>query len=143
MAAEPNQMALATADAAGSPSVRMVLLKGYDARGFIFYTNYDSRKAAELANGRAALSMYWEPLQRSVRALVSRNSGSCNMEAAHQLQGTATPVCHLAWSVVQHPGSWRIQAVRSANHPPSTVCCWLCAIWWDLLLYTTCPNGVL
>ena len=68
VAAEPNQMALATADAAGAPSVRMVLLKGYDARGFVFYTNYDSRKAAELANGRAALSMYWEPLQRSVRA---------------------------------------------------------------------------
>ena len=68
VAAEPNQTALATADAGGAPSVRMVLLKGYDPRGFIFYTNYDSRKAAELANGRAALSMYWEPLQRSVRA---------------------------------------------------------------------------
>ena len=68
VAEEPNQMALASADAAGAPSVRMVLLKGYDARGFIFYTNYDSRKAAELTTGRAALSMYWEPLQRSVRA---------------------------------------------------------------------------
>ena len=44
----------------------MVLLKGYDERGFMFYTNYDSRKAHELANGRAAICMYWEPLQRQV-----------------------------------------------------------------------------
>ncbi|CAL8471491.1 g11033 [Coccomyxa elongata] len=64
---EPNQMALASADAQGVPSVRMVLLKGYDERGFMFYTNYDSRKARELANGHAALCMYWEPLQRQVR----------------------------------------------------------------------------
>ena len=63
---EPNQMAIATADANGIPSVRMVLLKGYDDRGFIFYTNYGSRKAQELANGHAALCMYWEPLQRQV-----------------------------------------------------------------------------
>lgn len=67
IAAEPNQMALATADAAGVPSVRMVLLKGYDARGFVFYTNHDSRKGREMAqNGNAALCMYWEPLQRQV-----------------------------------------------------------------------------
>jgi len=63
---EPNQMAIASADANGVPSVRMVLLKGYDERGFMFYTNYESRKAQELANGHAALCMYWEPLQRSV-----------------------------------------------------------------------------
>lgn len=64
-------MALATADAGGVPSVRMVLLKGYDERGYIFYTNYDSRKAAELANGHAALCMYWEPLQRQVSTFPS------------------------------------------------------------------------
>ena len=68
MLEEPNQMALASADAQGVPSVRMVLLKGYDERGFMFYTNYDSRKARELANGHAALCMYWEPLQRQVSA---------------------------------------------------------------------------
>ncbi len=61
VAQEPNQMALATANADGVPSVRMVLLKGYDARGFMFYTNYDSRKAAELANGRAALHVLGTP----------------------------------------------------------------------------------
>lgn len=59
-------MAIASTDASGVPSVRMVLLKGYDERGFIFYTNYDSRKGQELANGHAALCMYWEPLQRQV-----------------------------------------------------------------------------
>ena len=63
---EPNQMAIASADAQGVPSVRMVLLKGYDERGFMFYSNYSSRKAQELANGHAALCMYWEPLQRQV-----------------------------------------------------------------------------
>ena len=65
---EPNAMALATATAAGKPSVRMVLLKGVDARGFIFFTNYESNKAAELrANRRAALVFYWRELNRQVR----------------------------------------------------------------------------
>ena len=61
-------MALATADRAGRPSVRMVLLKGVDERGFVFYTNYESRKAAELeATGRGALLFYWQQLGRQVR----------------------------------------------------------------------------
>jgi pyridoxamine 5'-phosphate oxidase len=65
---DPNAMALATADAAGRPSVRMVLLKGHDARGFVFYTNLDSRKGGELAaNGNAALLFHWKSLRRQVR----------------------------------------------------------------------------
>lgn len=61
-------MALATSGVTGHPSVRMVLLKGVDDRGFVFYTNYESRKAAELeATGRAALVLYWERLGRQVR----------------------------------------------------------------------------
>jgi len=65
---EPNAMALATADADGSPSVRIVLLKGLDADGVVFFTNYDSRKGFELAvNPRAAAVMLWHPLQRQVR----------------------------------------------------------------------------
>lgn len=65
---DPEAMALATADASGAPSVRMVLLKGHDARGFVFYTNYESRKGAELAaNPRAALLFHWKSLRRQVR----------------------------------------------------------------------------
>jgi pyridoxamine 5'-phosphate oxidase len=61
-------MTLATAGADGRPSARMVLLKGVDQRGFVFYTNYGSRKAAELdGSGAAALVFWWPPLQRQVR----------------------------------------------------------------------------
>jgi pyridoxamine 5'-phosphate oxidase len=65
---DANAMALATADARGRPSVRMVLLKGHDARGFIFYTNQDSRKGGELdSNPQAALLFHWKSLRRQVR----------------------------------------------------------------------------
>jgi pyridoxamine 5'-phosphate oxidase len=65
---EPEAMALATATPDGAPSVRFVLLKGIDARGVEFYTNYESRKGRELAaNPRAALAILWKPLQRQVR----------------------------------------------------------------------------
>jgi pyridoxamine 5'-phosphate oxidase len=66
--AEPTAMALATADAEGRPSVRMVLLKGFDEQGFVFYTNLESRKARELgANPNAALCLFWQPLELQVR----------------------------------------------------------------------------
>jgi pyridoxamine 5'-phosphate oxidase len=65
---EPNAMALATATPEGAPSVRIVLLKGYDERGFVFFTDYRSRKAAELeGNPQAALAFYWGELERQVR----------------------------------------------------------------------------
>src|SRR4051812_35702515 len=65
---EPTAAALATADASGRPSLRFVLLRGIDERGARFYTNYESRKAGELAaNPRAALAFYWHPLHRQVR----------------------------------------------------------------------------
>ena len=64
---EPNAMVLATADAAGRPSTRMVLLKGYDERAFVFFTNYRSRKARELGdNPRASLLFPWLMLERQV-----------------------------------------------------------------------------
>jgi len=75
---DPNAMTLATATADGAPSARIVLLKGFDERGFVFYTDYRSRKGAELeANPRAALVLYWSELDRQVRitggvALASR-----------------------------------------------------------------------
>ena len=64
---EPNAMVLATADADGRPSARTVLLKGYDVRGFVFYTNYESRKGQDLAaNPQASLVFPWYPLHRQV-----------------------------------------------------------------------------
>ena len=65
---EPTAMTLATATPDGRPSARMVLLRGFDERGFCFYTNYESRKGAELAaNPRAALVFWWGELERQVR----------------------------------------------------------------------------
>ena len=65
---EPTAMILATVNAAGQPSARTVLLKGYDGRGFVFFTNYDSRKGRELAhNPRATLLFLWLELERQVR----------------------------------------------------------------------------
>jgi pyridoxamine 5'-phosphate oxidase len=65
---EPNAMTLATATPDGQPSARIVLLKAFDASGFTFFTNYDSRKGRELTqNPRAALLLFWPELQRQVR----------------------------------------------------------------------------
>jgi pyridoxamine 5'-phosphate oxidase len=64
----PEAMAIATATTDGAPSLRMVLLKGFDEHGFLFFTGYESRKGRELeANARAALLFYWDPLGRQVR----------------------------------------------------------------------------
>jgi len=65
---DPTAMSLATVDGAGNPSVRMVLLKGLDPRGFAFYTNFESRKGQELlAQPRAALCFHWKSLRKQVR----------------------------------------------------------------------------
>src|SRR5687767_5544670 len=76
---DPAAMTLATVDADGAPSARIVLLRGFDERGFVFYTNYESRKSAELTgNARAALVLYWPDLKRQVRieGTVSRVSAA-------------------------------------------------------------------
>ena len=66
---DPNAMALATADSQGRPNVRMVLLKGWDERGFTFYTNLESTKGQELAaNPHAAICLHWKSLKRQFRA---------------------------------------------------------------------------
>ena len=75
---EPNAMILATATTEGRPSARTLLLKGYDERGFVFYTNYEGRKAREIeANPLCALLFYWGELERQVRieGRASRLSG--------------------------------------------------------------------
>ena len=65
---EPNAMSLGTADANGRPSLRTVLLRGWDRQGFTFYTNYESRKGNELAmNPYAALLFFWDKLSRQIR----------------------------------------------------------------------------
>lgn len=65
---EPNVMTLATADLSGRPSARILLLKGFDENGFVFFTNYDSRKGKELAeNPQAAMVFFWGDLERQVR----------------------------------------------------------------------------
>ncbi|MBX9814435.1 MAG: pyridoxamine 5'-phosphate oxidase [Proteobacteria bacterium SG_bin5] len=65
---DPNAMALATADATGRLGLRMVLLKGQDARGFVFYTNLESRKGGDLAaHPHAALLFHWKSLRRQIR----------------------------------------------------------------------------
>jgi pyridoxamine 5'-phosphate oxidase len=65
---EPNAMILATATKDGKPSIRTLLLKGYDENGFIFYTNYESRKGKELANNKnASILFFWPELERQIR----------------------------------------------------------------------------
>jgi len=84
---EPNAMALATATADGSPNVRMVLLKEATPAGFVFFTDYRSAKAEELAaNARAALCFWWGPLERQVRIPGSVTRVSAAESAAYFVQ---------------------------------------------------------
>ncbi len=96
----PEAAALATATPDGAPSVRMVLVKSYDERGFCFYSGYSSRKGRELAaNPRAALAFYWDPLGRQVRIEGSVQRTSSAESAAYvrsrprgsQLSALASP----------------------------------------------------
>jgi pyridoxamine 5'-phosphate oxidase len=81
---EPNAMSLATVSGNGSPSVRIVLLKGVDARGFAFFTDYRSRKSIELeATGRAALCFHWHDVERQVRICGSVERVSREESAAY------------------------------------------------------------
>ncbi|PYB77196.1 MULTISPECIES: pyridoxamine 5'-phosphate oxidase [Rhizobium] len=65
---DPNAVALATVDADGLPNVRMVLLKGFDSRGFVFYTNFESQKGQEiLGQKKAAMCFHWKSLRRQIR----------------------------------------------------------------------------
>lgn len=104
---EPNAMTLATAAPDGSPSARIVLLKGVDDRGFRFFTNYDSRKGTELAQTpHAALVFWWPPLERQVRVegKVERLPDAESTEYFHsrprgsQLGAWASPQSHVVES---------------------------------------------
>lgn len=78
---EPTSFALGTVDELGQPSVRIVLLKSVDERGFVFYTNYESRKGRELlAQPKAAMCFHWQPMERQVR--VEGDVGEVSTEEA-------------------------------------------------------------
>ncbi|PYF76802.1 pyridoxamine 5'-phosphate oxidase [Pedobacter nutrimenti] len=97
---EPNVMTLATADRSGKPSARIVLLKGFDQHGFVFFTNYDSVKGKEIAeNPQASLVFFWPELERQVRidGSVSKVSAQVSDQYFHsrpigsQIGATASP----------------------------------------------------
>ena len=101
---EVNAMTLATASLEGVPSARIVLLKGYDKSGFVFYTNYESAKGQELAeNPRASLLFFWKELERQVRitGLVEKVSAAENDEyflsrpTGSQIGAWASPQSHV------------------------------------------------
>jgi pyridoxamine 5'-phosphate oxidase len=97
---EPNAMALATATPDGKPSVRIVLLKGYDERGFVFFTDYRSRKGTELeGNPQAALVLHWPELERQVRisgpvSAVSREDSEIYFRSRPRTSRLSTWVSH-------------------------------------------------
>ncbi len=97
---EPNAMALATATRDGIPSVRIVLLKGYDERGFLFFTDYRSRKGSELEqNPRAAVVLFWPELERQVRitgtvSVASREESEAYFRSRPRTSRLSTWVSH-------------------------------------------------
>ena len=104
----PDAMALATVDASGQPNARMVLLKGFDERGFVFYTNVDSIKGHELAAApKAALTFYWKTLQRQVRARGAVEPVS--KEEADAYFATRSRMAQI--------GAWASQAIVGAGKP--------------------------
>jgi pyridoxamine 5'-phosphate oxidase len=123
----PTAMTLATATPDGRPSARMVLLRGFDERGFCFYTNYESRKGAELAaNPRAALVFWWGELERQIRieGPVERTSRAESEAYFHsrppgsQLSAAVSPQSH----VIETRAELEDRAARlAAAHPDGRV----------------------
>lgn len=124
---DPNAVALATADADGYPSVRMVLLKGVDDQGFVFYTNLESQKGTELrANPRAALCFHWKSVRKQVRVQGAVSPVS-DQEADAYFASRARDSQIGAWASQQsRPLSGRLQLERAvakfaAKHAIGTV----------------------
>ncbi|MCA1682727.1 MAG: pyridoxamine 5'-phosphate oxidase [Actinobacteria bacterium] len=118
---EPNWMVLATADARGRPSARCVLLKGYDERGLVLFTNYDSRKGRDVAqNPYASLVIPWVPLQRQVVVVgtVERTSAAesdgyfASRPYGSQLGSAASPQSELVGSRADLEAAWARLAKR-------------------------------
>jgi len=100
---EPTSMTLATADAAGRPSARTVLLKGVDENGFVFFTNYDSRKGEELAaNPQAALLFFWKSLRHQVQARIDGQVEQVSAEESDRYFASRPRMSQMgAWASLQ------------------------------------------
>jgi pyridoxamine 5'-phosphate oxidase len=124
---EPNAMTLATVGADGRPSTRVVLIKGFDARGIVWYTNYDSRKGRELAtNPMAALQFHWVELERVVRIEGRVDKASAEESDAYfhsrpldsRLGAWASPQSQVIASRATLVAAAAKAAVVHAMHPP-------------------------
>ena len=105
--AEPHAMTLATATSEGRPSARIVLMRGFDERGFMFFSNYESRKGAEIAsNPLASLVFFWQPLERQVR-VEGRVTLATAAESDEYFQGRPTGSKLGAWVSNQSRGGAR------------------------------------
>jgi pyridoxamine 5'-phosphate oxidase len=100
---EPTAMTLATAGENGQPSARTVLLKGFDARGFVFYTNFDSRKGRQLAdNPRAALLFHWKMIRDGIQVKIEGNVEPVTMAEADAYFATRPRASQVgAWASLQ------------------------------------------
>lgn len=100
---EPTSMTLATADAAGRPSARTVLLKGVDENGFVFFTNYDSRKGEELAaNPQAALLFFWKSLRHQVQVRIDGQVEQVSAEESDRYFASRPRMSQMgAWASLQ------------------------------------------
>ena len=120
---EPNAMTLATATRDGLPSARMVLLKGVDAQGFVFYTDYRSRKGAELdANPHVALCFWWDALQRQVRvtgraARVTREESEAYFRTRPHGSRIGAWASHQSAPLASRDALEREVARQAAEHP--------------------------
>ncbi len=124
---EPTAMSLATADAKGNPSARIVLLKGVDPRGFVFFTNYESRKGRDLAaNPRAGLTFLWKELERQVRIEGSVEKVTPAESAAYfatrplgsRIGAWASPQSEVIASRAWLEGRWDELAKLHGENPP-------------------------
>jgi pyridoxamine 5'-phosphate oxidase len=124
---EPTAMTLATADSSAKPSARIVLLKGVDARGFVFFTNYESRKGRELAqNPQAALTFMWKELERQVRIegrVEKVSAGESNAYYATRPLGArigawASPQSQVIENRAWLEGRWEALSKEHGESPP-------------------------
>ncbi|MFT3858778.1 MAG: pyridoxamine 5'-phosphate oxidase [Aquabacterium sp.] len=126
-ALEPNAMTLATADAKGRPSTRVLLLKGADEQGLVWFTNYTSRKGQDLAaNPYAAMQFFWPELERVVRiegrvqqvAAEESDAYYRSRPVGSRIGAWASPQSQVLPSRQALEEAWKVQQARLGEHPP-------------------------